>query len=169
MPAAAIRPTLCRVRSLSLSCSSYSLVAPAQPGHRCLCLEILADPIRPLHKSLAQSRFGIVLSANAEGLYLVEDTIAGYAGAASGMIRQGDVFVAIDHISVPTPLTCVHAPQPPPPAPALLSGKGCLCHFMQGFVQEEKKGGLKESTQWRMLCMTSFDANLSCRTNLWRL
>lgn len=45
-------------------------------------------------------RFGIVLAANSQGCYVVEDMLAGYAAAASGQICAGDVFVSIDHISV---------------------------------------------------------------------
>jgi C-terminal processing protease CtpA/Prc len=56
-------------------------------------------------------RFGIVLAANSEGYYVVEDTLAGYAAATSGHICAGDVFVSIDHISVlprRTPHACCH-------------------------------------------------------------
>ena len=41
-----------------------------------------------------------MLAGNADGYYVVEDTLPGYAAAISGNVHPGDVFLAIDHISV---------------------------------------------------------------------
>ena len=52
-----------------------------------------------------EGRFGIVLACNAEGYYVVEDTLPGYAAAVSGEVRPGDILVSIDYISV---RSCLH-------------------------------------------------------------